>query len=83
MHPVDGDMMRRMEATAKDIGHLLGDAIQATNPGAGFAVMIFSFEGPEFTYISNARRDDMLKMLEEFVGRMRRGESDQTWTSRQ
>jgi hypothetical protein len=83
MRDMDGKRMRAMEATAENIGHLLGKAIETSHPGAGFALMIFSFEGPEFTYISNAQREDMLKMLEEFIGRMRKGESDQTWTSRQ
>jgi len=35
----------------------------------GFALMIFSFDGPEFTWISNAQRADMVKAMQEFISR--------------
>lgn len=82
MKSVNGDDMRRMEAMARDIGDKLGNACKLIGPDKGFCLMLFSFEGPEFTYISNAQRPDMLKMLDEFISRNRRGEADQMWSER-
>jgi hypothetical protein len=31
--------------------------------------MIFSFDGPEFTWISNANRADMVRAMQEFIDR--------------
>ena len=70
MRPVDPELMRRLEAAGKDIAQTLERAIQAWTGGdqrIGFTLMIFSFNGPEFTYISNARRDDMIKTMQEFI----------------
>jgi hypothetical protein len=82
MRPVDGDKMRRLEALAREVGHLIGDAIEVGGVRQGFALMLFSFEGPEFTWVSNAQRADMLKVLEEFVQRQRAGEGGQLWAER-
>ena len=38
----------------------------------GFALMLFSFDGPEFTWISNAQRADMVKTMQEFIRRIHR-----------
>ena len=72
MRPVDPELMRRLEAAGKDIADTLDRAIKMWTAGAteekiGFTLMIFSFNGPEFTYISNARRDDMIKTMQEFI----------------
>ena len=40
--------------------------------------MIFSFDGPEFTWVSNAQRDDMIKALREFIHKYETGEATQT-----
>ncbi len=48
----------------------LGDMIMGEIPELGFALMVFEFnDNPSniANYISNAKRDDMIKMLEEKV----------------
>jgi hypothetical protein len=54
-----------IEAKLRDIGALMKGAMKDV-PGYGFALMIFSF-GPDGSmfYISNAERDDMIKVLKE------------------
>jgi len=73
MKEMDGDKIRSMEAAGRDIAALLGRAFdsfgQKSNERWGFALMIFSFDGPEFTWISNAQRADMVKAIQEFISR--------------
>jgi hypothetical protein len=73
MREMDGDKMRHMEACGRDIAKSLQVAFArfgATHTEKwGFALMIFSFEGPEFTWISNAQRADMVKAMQEFIAR--------------
>lgn len=73
MRPLDPERMRFMEACGRDIAAALKRAIEKFNsqPGDkwGFGLFLFSFEGPEFTWISNARRADMVKALQEFIQR--------------
>lgn len=71
--PVNADKMRRMEACSREIAtHLqtafdMWAALGRDNEKWGFALFIFSFSGAELTYISNAQRGDMVKMLMEFL----------------
>jgi hypothetical protein len=70
--PVDPERMRLMEVTAREIAAALGRAVKQhkakTDEDWGFALFLFSFHNRgELTYISNANRDDMVKMLLEFV----------------
>jgi len=73
MRDMDGAKMRAMEAAGRDIANHLQvafDRFGAKNDEKwGFALMIFSFEGPEFTWISNAQRADMVKVMQEFISR--------------
>ncbi len=80
--PMDMDKMRRMEADARDLGRMIGDAIKQKGEKIGFALMVFSFTGPEFTWISNAQRDDMIKALREFISKYESGEATQTYQGR-
>lgn len=71
-YPVDPERMRKLEKTAREIGAILGHAIDAheMNDGEhyGFALFVFAFgERGEMTYISNSNRADMVKMLLEFI----------------
>lgn len=43
---------------------------QVTPDGTGFAVLLFTFDGAEATYGSNARRPDMIKALRECADRI-------------
>ena len=61
---------QEIEQTAREIGNLIGNACE--RPGKkklGFALMLFSFDGPEFTWISNADRESMIKTMQEFIAR--------------
>jgi hypothetical protein len=70
--PIDPELMRRMEAMRREVGYEIGSIIDHACGGhRGFVLFVFSFKGPEFTYISNANRQDMIKMCEEFVRKMR------------
>jgi len=70
---MDGERLRAMEACGRDIAAALGRAFerfgQKNDEKWGFALMIFSFDGPEFTWISNAQRADMVKTMQEFISR--------------
>ena len=58
-----------LERILQETGHHL-----ATLPkGYGFALFLFNFgpEGATF-YISNAQREDMIRLLEEFIERVRK-----------
>ncbi len=63
MRPVDPGKMRKLEAAGREIGNIIG------REKLGFALFLFSFEGPEFFWISNASRADMVKALQEFITR--------------
>jgi hypothetical protein len=73
MREMDGNKIRSMEAAAREIAKSLGRAFESFHDGDdekwGFALMIFSFDGPEFTWISNAQRADMVKAMQEFISR--------------
>lgn len=69
MRPIDPNEMRRLEAVAREVGDAIGRAIERQGTQTGFALMIFSFDGPEFTWVSNARREDMVKTMQEFIAR--------------
>jgi len=73
MREMDGDKIRSMEAAGRDIAKSLQVAFDRFQRGSkekwGFALMIFSFDGPEFTWISNAQRADMVKTMQEFISR--------------
>lgn len=73
MRDMDGEKMRSMEAAGRDIAKSLGVAMKRFQENSGeqwgFALMIFSFDGTEFTWISNAQRADMVKAMQEFINR--------------
>jgi hypothetical protein len=73
MREMDGDKLRSMEASGREIAKSLQVAFDRFHKNSdekwGFALMIFSFDGPEFTWISNAQRSDMVKTMQEFISR--------------
>ena len=74
--------MRWLERMARNIGQMIGDAINRAGHKYGFCLFLFSFNGPEMTFISNADRADMVKALEEFIQRQRSGDANQAWRER-
>jgi hypothetical protein len=77
---VDPAKMRFIEAKAREVGKLIDLAIHQTVTGAktadhyGFALLIFGFDTPELTYVSNAEREDMRRMLREPLDRWERND---------
>lgn len=73
MREMDGDKIRSMEAAGRDLAGVLERVLKQyfAKDGErwGFALMLFSFDGPEFTWISNAQRADMVKTMQEFIAR--------------
>jgi hypothetical protein len=83
MRPIDGDRMRYLEATAREIGAALGRAIKRPGlEGCGFTLLLFSYEGSEITYISSAEREGMKKTMRELLAKWDAGEADTTWAER-
>jgi len=59
----------KAEAMLKEIGMLLKAACP---PGYGFNLLVFSFgEGGNMFYTSNARREDMIRAMQEFIAKFR------------
>lgn len=62
----------RNEAAEKmlnEVGKILRDA---TPPGFGFSLLVFSFgEGGSMFYTSNAQREDMIRAMQEFIQKFR------------
>jgi hypothetical protein len=84
---VDGKEMRRMEREGQKIARVLDEALNPIpwhtgNKKNGFCLFLFSFEGPEMTYVSNAQRPGIIKLLEETLARWKKGEPDQLWSQR-
>jgi hypothetical protein len=72
--PINPIKMKYLEQHAREIGEIVGRVIN--RPGYkefGFALMLFSFAGPELTWISSAEREDMIKVLKEFQQRLEEG----------
>lgn len=66
--------MRGMEHNAREIGAALGRALDRMPGGRksfGFTLLLFSYDGPEITYISSAQRADMIKTMQEMIAKLR------------
>ncbi len=67
MREFDPDLIRRMEAYGRETARALETVMERFQEQGGekwgFSLFIFSFDGPEFTWISNAQRTDMIKAL--------------------
>lgn len=66
---IDPVVMHEIESKCHDLGRTIASVINTPElqKKYGFALMVFSFEGPEFTYISNSEREGMIKALNEFL----------------
>ena len=66
--------LEKTENTLRRIGQLIGSQCP---PGFGFATIFFTFEGGNqgvASYISNGRREDMIKALRECAFKLEMGE---------
>lgn len=60
--------LEHLEETARDIGRTIAEA---TPEGAGFVLVLFDFgPGGHMTYLSNARREDMIAMFSELINKL-------------
>ena len=70
MREIDPSQLRYLESKAREIAKLLDKAVNKGQPRRyGFTLLLYSFEGPELTYISNSNRDDMIKTMKELLAR--------------
>jgi len=83
MREIDPKTLRGLEAQARSLGKTLDDAINPPSPATGkrrrkigFALLLFSFDGPELTWLSNAERKDMIRLLDEILLKMKAGRMD-------
>lgn len=60
-----------IEEILNDMGRTIGGALP---PGWGFNLLIFTYKPGSTFYISNARRQDMIRELKDFTGKLERGE---------
>lgn len=81
MREVNAAILRNMESQARSLGRTLDNTINPPNPATGnrdrkkgFALLLFSFDGPELTWLSNAEREDMIRLLEEILLKMKVGQ---------
>ena len=61
--------VERLNAAARSIGHAIGERVPK---GAGFLLLIFDFSetGGDCAHISNARREDMIRLLREHLAHL-------------
>jgi hypothetical protein len=60
-----------MEHDARELGKRVDSFVNSQrDEKIGFAVLLFSFDGKESTYVSNAQREDMIKYLRECADRL-------------
>jgi hypothetical protein len=77
MKPVNPQVLHKLEEKAREIGGLIGKSLaEGMGKRYGFTLMLFSFDGAELTWISNANRDDMVELLKEFQAALQSGEAD-------
>lgn len=80
MSDVDPEKLRYLESSARRIAKSLDGAINQSVTGGevkkkyGFALLLFSFDGPELTWIANAERADMIRALKELLARWEVGD---------
>jgi hypothetical protein len=64
----------KMRQVMNDIGHVIGREIKKSGERYGFALLVFPMGENEphdrMNYISNARREDMLAAMKEFIARV-------------
>ena len=88
-NPVNMSKLVRMEKMSRDIGGMIGAAIEDSGGGYGFCLFMFSWnDDSEMTWISNAQQPDMIKALKEFIEKAESGEEDELskarrWNSQQ
>ena len=66
------ERLETLEEICRDIGHIIGGALP--NKNIGFALLVFDFgEAGHLSYVSNARRQDMITALYECIANLQHG----------
>jgi hypothetical protein len=75
--PLDMEFMRQLEETTRQVGQAIGDWLREKfDRKIGFCFMMFGFgDSSEFTYISNAAREDMIRTMRELADKLESGEA--------
>jgi hypothetical protein len=69
MSKARGVPLADLEATCRSIGRTIAGVLP---DGAGFTLVLFDFGADgNMTYLSNAQRADMVRMLEELIEKLR------------
>ena len=56
------------EAKSRELMREIASVLAEVFPGLGFCLLLFEFGGPgAMNYIANARREDVIKVMEEFI----------------
>jgi hypothetical protein len=63
---VDPQKLKLLESASKMMAPYIAKAIEPLT-GSGFALFLFTADGPELVYISNAERADMARVLKQFL----------------
>lgn len=79
MREIDPEKIKHLEKSAREIGSVVGNAINrfGATREYGFCLMLFSYEGPELTWISSGNREDMIKVLDEFKEKLLGGNANE------
>lgn len=75
---IDPEIAKSLEKNARELGNVLDYVINRGNPGErkyGFTLLLYSFEGPEITYLCNSDRPSMIKAMEEILVRLKSGDN--------
>jgi len=81
MRKLNPSTLRKLEAHARSLGRTLDNSLNPPDPAMGgqsrkygFALLLFSFDGPELTWLSNGEREDMIRLLEEILQKFKVGQ---------
>lgn len=77
--PVDPAVLHYIENEVRVVGRVIDAGLNPDRSAKkyGFAILLFSFDGPEFTWLSNAERVDMVNALEEMLLKFKQGRQDE------
>lgn len=66
MRPLDPRKQKLLEVAARPMAQAIGGVMNEMT-GSGFALFLFTTDGPEMVYVSNADRAGMIKVLKKFI----------------
>lgn len=70
--PIDEAYRAMLQGIARDLDQMLNNGAKPENRTVAFTLLLFDFDKPlggRVNYISNAKRDEMLTAMKEFIAR--------------